>query len=191
MKRLATALAASLALAACGGETAQPSPTPAPATPRPATPAPTPAPTPTPQTAFVFTAALRPANEVPPITSPEASCTGQGTFRLNVTRDAAGAITAATAAFETDVSGCPATTAINIGHIHEGAAGANGPVKVNSGLVAGELKLTAGAGKINKTNVTVDPAVATAIIANPAGWYMNWHSTVQPGGVIRGQLVKT
>lgn len=195
MKRLALGMAAALTLAACGGGgSGQASPTAAATTPRPTVAAATAAPTtaaPTPQTAFVFTAALRPTNEVPPITSPEASCTGQGTFRLNVTRDAAGAITAATAAFETDVSACPAGTAINIGHIHEGAAGANGPVKVNSGLVAAELTLTAGAGKINKTNVTVDPAVATAIIANPAGWYMNWHSTLHPGGIIRGQLVKS
>ena len=29
-----------------------------------------------------------------------------------------------------------------------------------------------------------------AIINNPAGFYFNAHSTLNPGGVVRGQLVK-
>jgi hypothetical protein len=92
--------------------------------------------------------------------------------------------------FETDITGCPADTKINIGHIHKAAAGANGNVVVNSGLAAGELTLTAGAGKINKTAPTVDGALATDIIAKPADYYMNWHSALAPGGILRGQLVK-
>ena len=151
----------------------------------------TPTPAPTPQTRFVFTADLKPSNEVPPIANAEATCTGKGTFTLNTTKDAAGTITAANAVFETDVTGCPADTKINIGHIHKAAAGANGSVVVNSGLAAGELTLTSGAGKINKTTaVRRARALATDIIANPAGYYMNWHSTLNPGGILRGQLVK-
>jgi hypothetical protein len=145
---------------------------------------------PTPQLKFVFTADLKPANEVPPIANAEASCAGKGTFTLNTTKDAAGAITAANALFETDITGCPAGTEINIGHIHKAAAGTNGGVVVNSGLAKGELTLTAGAGKINKTTAVVDAALATDIIANPAGYYMNWHSTLNGGGILRGQLVK-
>ena len=63
-------------------------------------------------------------------------------------------------------------------------------VVINSGLAKGDLVLAAGAGKINKTQATVDGALATDVIANPANYYMNWHSTVNAGGVIRGQLVK-
>jgi len=173
-----------LVLSACGPAATTPTAAPTVA----ATASPTPAPTP--QTRFVFTADLKPANEVPPITSPEASCSGKGTFTLNTTKDASGTITAANAVFETDITGCPADTKINIGHIHKAAAGANGGVVVNSGLAAGELTLTAGAGKINKTTPTVDAVLATDIIANPAGYYMNWHSTLAPGGILRGQLVK-
>lgn len=174
-----------LILSACGPAAVAPtaSPTVAAATP-------TPTPAPTPQTRFVFNADLKPANEVPPIANAEASCSGKGIFTLNTTKDATGNITAATAQFETDVTGCPADTKINIGHIHKAAAGANGSVVVNSGLAAGELTLTAGAGKINKTQGTVDVAVATDIIANPASYYMNWHSTLNAGGILRGQLVK-
>jgi hypothetical protein len=184
MRLLAGLAAGVLVLSACGSAAVAPTASPTVA----ATPTPTPAPTP--QLKFVFTADLKPSNEVPPITTPEASCSGKGTFTLTTTKDASGTITAANALFETDITGCPTSTAINIGHIHKAAAGTNGNVVVNSGLAAGELILTAGAGKINKTQPVVDPALATDIIANPANYYMNWHSTLAPGGVIRGQLVK-
>lgn len=184
MRLLAGLAAGVLVLSACGPAAVAPTASPTVA------PTPTPTPAPTPQLKFVFTADLKPSNEVPPITTAEASCSGKGTFTLNTTKDASGAITAASAVFETDITGCPASTEINIGHIHKAAAGVNGDVVVNSGLAKGELTLTAGAGKINKTQATVLPAVATDIIANPAGYYMNWHSTLAPGGILRGQLVK-
>src|SRR6266566_2799373 len=158
---------AALVLGACGSAAVAPTASPTVA----ATPTPTPAPTP--QLKFVFTADLKSSNEVPAIANAEASCSGKGT------------ITAANALFETDITGCPAGTAINIGHIHKAAAGTNGSVVINSGLAAGELTLTAGAGKISKTQPTVDPALAADVIANPANYYMNWHSTLNPGGVIR------
>lgn len=180
MRLLSGLTAGVLLLSACSSPAVAPSPTPSP----------TPSPSPTPQTRFVFTADLKPSNEVPPIANAEASCSGKGTFTLNTTKDAAGTITAANAVFETDVTGCPADTKINIGHIHKQVAGQNGSVVVNSGLAAGELTLTGGAAKINKTQPTVLPEVATDIIANPAGYYMNWHSTLNPGGILRGQLVK-
>lgn len=185
MRLFAGLVAGVLVLSACGGGATAPTATPTVAV---ATASPTPAPTP--QTKFVFLADLKPSNEVPPITGPEATCSGKGTFTLNTTKDASGTITAANALFETDVTGCPAETKINIGHIHKGAAGTLGNVVVNSGLAAGELTLVNGAGKINKTQPTVEAALAADIIANPANYYMNWHSTLAPGGVIRGQLVK-
>jgi hypothetical protein len=184
MRLLSGLAAGALLLIACSSPAAAPSPTPTP------TASPTPIPSPTPQLKFVFTADLKTSNEVPAIANAEASCSGKGTFTLNTTKDASGTITAANALFETDVTGCPAGTAINIGHIHKAAAGANGSVVINSGLAAGELTLTAGAGKITKAAATVDAALAADVIANPANYYMNWHSTLNPGGVIRGQLVK-
>jgi hypothetical protein len=192
MRLLAGLAASALLLAACGGTAAAPSPTTAPVPTTAATTAPTatPAPTAAPQLKFVFTADLKTSNEVPAIANAEASCSGKGTFTLNTTKDAAGNITAANALFETDVTACPADSKINIGHIHKAAAGANGGVVINSGLVAGELTLTGGAGKISKTQATVDPVLATDVIANPANYYLNWHSTLNPGGVLRGQLVK-
>ncbi len=187
MRLLAGLAVTALVLGACGGAATAPSPSP---TAAPTTAAPTATPAPTPQTKFVFTADLKSSNEVPPIANAEASCSGKGTFTLETTVDATGKVTAAKAAFETDVTGCPANTPINIGHIHRGPTGVAGPVVINSGLAAGEITLASGSGKINKTQPTVDPALATEIIATPAGFYMNWHTTLNPGGVIRGQLVK-
>ena len=33
--------------------------------------------------------------------------------------------------------------------------------------------------------------IANQILTNPAGYYFNVHSTLNPGGVARGQLVRT
>jgi hypothetical protein len=135
--------------------------------------------------ANVFKADLKSANENPPITDAEATCAGTATVTLNP----------ASVKFDVTITGCPATTAINIGHIHEGATGVNGGVKISTGLTAGELTLTGGGVTFSKTATPAGPpawdaALITAIMANPAGYYVNFHSTVHGGGVIRGQLTK-
>ena len=174
MRLFAGIAAAAVVIAACGGTAAAPSPSPTPVP----TVAPTPAPTPTP--ANTFKAELKASNENPPITDAEATCAGTATVTF----------TATSAKFDVSITGCPATTAINIGHIHEGAAGVNGPVKIDSTLKAGDIALTAGAITFSRTNSAADPAVISAVMANPAGWYVNFHSTLHGGGVIRGQLTK-
>ena len=172
MRFFAPLAAAAIAVAACGGTAANASPSPTVATT-----APTASPSPTPSNAFK--AELKTSNEVPPITDAEASCSGTGTLTL----------TGTTAKFDVAITGCPATTAINIGHIHEGATGVNGAVKISTGLVAGDLTLTGGGVTFTRT-ATADAALITAIMANPSGYYVNFHSTVHAGGVIRGQLSK-
>jgi hypothetical protein len=137
----------------------------------------------------VFTAALSPANEVPAIVGAEASGSGTATITFDVTKDAAGNITVATATFVVNLSGFPAGTPINVAHIHPGAAGTNGSVLVNTTLAAGQVVLTGGSGSFTRS-VSVDPAVTQSILNNPAGFYFNVHSTINSGGVARGQLVK-
>ena len=41
-----------------------------------------------------------------------------------------------------------------------------------------------------KANLNVDPATMQAIINNPAGYYFNIHTALNPGGVARGQLTR-
>ena len=66
-------------------------------------------------------------------------------------------------------------------HIHEGAAGKSGPVKVPFDAPKG------GAAKGCKT---ADAAVVKDIMANPANYYVNVHSTAYGNGAVRGQLSK-
>jgi CHRD domain-containing protein len=139
----------------------------------------TPTPTPSPTAANTFKAELKASNEVPPIADTEATCAGDATVTF----------TGTDVKFDVSIRGCPATAAINIGHIHQGAAGANGDVKINTGLKAGDLTLTGGGVTFTRT-VTGDAAIISQIMASPAGWYVNFHSTAHPGGVIRGQLTK-
>jgi CHRD domain-containing protein len=176
MRVFAGMAATAILVAACGG-TAAPSPAAV------ATASPTPSPSPT--ASNVFKAELKSANENPPIADAESTCAGTATVTLNPT----------SVKFDVTITGCPATTAINIGHIHEGAAGVNGGVKISTGLAAGDLTLTGGGATFSKTATPAGPpawdaALITAIMANPAGYYVNFHSGAHTGGVIRGQLTK-
>jgi len=170
MRLFAGIAAAAILAAACGGPAAAPTPSP--------TPSPTASPVPT--VANVFKADLKASNENPPITDAEASCSGTATVTF----------TSTSATFDVSITGCPASTVINIGHIHEGATGVNGGVKIDSTLKAGDITLSNGAVTFSRTNTAADPALITAIMANPSGYYVNFHSGVHTGGVIRGQLSK-
>jgi hypothetical protein len=71
-----------------------------------------------------------------------------------------------------------------LGHIHEGNAGVNGPVKVGLFTTPMPDTVSAAAGSL----IAQDPAVTDAIRTNPAGFYVNLHSAQFPGGAVRGQL---
>lgn len=137
-----------------------------------------------------FTADLRPASEVPGVTNAESSGSGMATATFDTTKDSAGNITAATVTYVVTMSGFPAGMPVTAAHIHPGVAGTNGSPLVNAALASGEIVLTNGSGSFTKAAIAVDPAVAQQIINNPAAFYFNVHSTLNPGGVARGQLVK-
>ena len=65
-------------------------------------------------------------------------------------------------------------------HIHLGAAGVQGPVAV--GLTP------PGADGASSGCVTVARTLVAAILANPAGYYVNIHTSDFPDGAVRGQL---
>jgi hypothetical protein len=141
---------------------------------------------------MVFTAQLSPANEVPAIGNAENTGRGAVQITFTVTRDAANAITAGTVSFHFQLNGFPGTTSIVGAHIHPGVAGVNGGVVVNSGITAGTAVTGAdGVLTFTSASVTVAPATIQAIIDNPAGYYFNVHSPLNPAGVARGQLSRT
>jgi hypothetical protein len=140
-----------------------------------------------------FTATLSPSQETPPISNSESVGSGTSTMDFSITRDASGTITAATVNFTVTMQGFPATTVVNIAHIHTGAAGVAGPILVNTTVNAGEVVLTNGAGTFTRVAVPITPNTAAtmqSILDNPAGFYFNVHTAANPGGVMRGQLVK-
>ena len=71
-------------------------------------------------------------------------------------------------------------------HIHEGAAGTNGPVVVN--LAAPADGNAADCLTEGETGKFVGDQTVAEILANPAGYYVNVHNPEFPGGAIRGQL---
>lgn len=71
-------------------------------------------------------------------------------------------------------------------HIHEGAAGTNGPVVANLAAPgdgdAADCLTEGETGKFPTGEKVSD------ILTNPAGYYVNVHNPEYPGGAIRGQL---
>lgn len=116
--------------------------------------------------AQTYSAVLNGANEVPPA-DPDGA--GTATVVLNGTM--------VTYAINVQNITLPPTGQ----HIHVGAAGVNG------GVVIPLTGTWVGGSLVGST--TAAPADVAAIIANPAGYYVNIHNTDFPGGAIRGQLV--
>jgi CHRD domain len=112
-----------------------------------------------------FTAVLSGANEV---SGGTAGLTGTATLTVNTTTGVV------CARVTSNVTGAVAM------HIHKGASGVNGAV-----VVPLDVKSINGA-SICKT---ATPALAAAIAADAAGYYVNIHTPTAPGGALRGQLV--
>ena len=191
MRLFASSLIALLVAAACGGA-AQPSPTAAPKTAAP-TVAATATPAPTPATKVTLTADLKSENEVPPIANEEKTASGKATLIFDLTRDATGKITAAKLSVDTTFAGLAPASAITIAHIHGPApAGQNAGVFVGFKTDAAN-PITAAAGgtaTFKVSDVTAEADKVQQIIDNPANFYVNFHSRLNAGGVVRGQLVK-
>ena len=139
---------------------------------------------------YTFTATLLPANEVPAVSNAEAAGQGTVTITMPVTRDSAGSITSATATFQVTLTGFPAGMTLTGAHIHNGVAGNTAPVLVNTGLASGEIVLTNGSTTFTKSNINVAVDTAQNLVSGANGFYFNVHSTLNTGGVARGQLTK-
>jgi hypothetical protein len=123
----------------------------------------------------VFVAALSTENEVPGCPAGEESgAAGRAIVRID---EDTGEIT-----YRVVARRLPGTIAGSPGaHIHVGAAGEMGPVVQALELTGRDRGLVA-------TGTATNPALAEAIVADPANYYVNVHTTVCPGGAIRGQF---
>ena len=138
----------------------------------------------------MFSAQLSPANENPPVANAESGGRGAAQIMFDVSRDSANGITAATATFHFQVAGVPGTSVVG-SHIHVGAPSVNGPIVVNTAVSAAAPVTTSdGTGTFNVSGIPVAPALMQSIIDNPAGYYFNVHSPLNPGGFARGQLTR-
>ena len=109
------------------------------------------------------TVALSGANEVPPVTT---SASGSATVLIDADRSVRVTVT---------VSGMTPTAS----HIHEGAAGANGPVIVPFTKTGDTSFASADGAKLTDAQYAAYKA---------GNLYINVHSAKNPGGEIRGQI---
>jgi hypothetical protein len=121
-------------------------------------------------TTCVFTTQLRATNEVPPTNS-----TAFGHTQIKVR--ASGTIE-----FNTQIVN-PDNETFVAGHIHFAPEGVNGPV-VQPIFEGGPTSDS----QIKQSGERENPALGAAICANPELYYVNYHTTANPGGAIRGQL---
>ena len=143
-----------------------------------------------------FTAILLPGNEVPPVVNADASASGTMQLTMTVTRDSANNVTGASYDFVINMTGFPANTTLTGAHIHAAPAGSNSGVVVGLPLTSSDTPLPTGQATLTKSGVSANnPAnaatVANNILNNPAGNYFNVHTTLNGGGAIRGQLVRS
>jgi hypothetical protein len=138
----------------------------------------------------VFVAQLSAAQEVAPVVvhPTETGTVGNATVTIVATRSG-GVITSAVTRFDVSLSGMASNSVIILTHIHEGAAGVNGPIRVDSNISpASPVPTAGGVASYTRTDLATSPAVAQAIFDNPGGWYFNVHTALSPQGIARGQL---
>lgn len=136
----------------------------------------------------VFTMNLSPANEVPPV---DIQASAPASFKVNTIRDESGAVIAGRAVFDVNYRFPGAATFTGL-HIHDQAAGQNGPVTINTGISgANSVAGDSGFGNIYIPVLVTSAAglrTLNSLMANPEKHYMNLHTTVNPGGAVRSQV---
>ena len=138
----------------------------------------------------VFRTRMLPDNEVPPVAAPGNSA--NATITVHVTRDEKANVNAATVTFDIDYTITSSVTFTGL-HIHNGPAGQNAPVVIDTGISGtNSVNAAAGSGKITRVvnYASTDNGLkfVTGLLATPENYYVNIHTTVNPGGLMRGQL---
>ncbi len=143
------------------------------------------------QDTAVFRTRMVPQNENPPIIATDNSL---GTITIRVTRDGRGNVNAAAVVFDIDYTVASAQTFTGL-HIHNAVSGVNGPVVINTGISGtSPVVVDGGSGRISRTvnyaaTDTAGLRWVTGVLATPENYYVNIHTTTNPGGYMRGQLM--
>jgi uncharacterized protein (TIGR03437 family) len=138
-----------------------------------------------------LTGAMSNLNEVPPVT---VSATGTAIVEAVGTFDANYNVTSGAVYLQTTYS-IPEQGTFTGFHIHTGTAGTNGPVMINSGISSAIDP--SGVGSVGPFYVEINPANAaqvtsfTNLFNNPSGDYINIHTNLHTGGVMRSQMLAT
>lgn len=134
---------------------------------------------------------LSPLNENPPL--PDLNASGAAAITAVAVRNASGQIVAGEVRFDVNYAQTPAVDITGL-HIHNGPAGVNAGVVIGTDLSAREPIAGAATGRIIKWVPARAGAALDALrglFTNPAGYYVNYHTSVNAGGAARGQLMPT
>jgi hypothetical protein len=130
---------------------------------------------------LVFTALLSPSNEVPAVGNAESG--GSGAVQITIIGNSADVY------FQ--LYRFPGDTRVVGAHVHPGAAGINGPVILGTPITAAAaVPLANGGVEYRVSGLPVDATLLQNLMNNPAGYYFNVHSPLNPGGFARGQLTR-
>src|ERR1700752_50191 len=113
---------------------------------------------------IVFTADLRASNEVPAISNAESNAQGSATITFTVPRDASGNVTGdGTWTIQAVVSGFTDTSVVRAAHIHNGAAGANAGIFVDTKVTPlNAIPVSSGSTTVNIEQVQILQSQAQA-----------------------------
>ncbi len=136
-----------------------------------------------------FDVTALPGNEVPAITGLNARAWAR--FTAHTIRNNDGWAVGAFTVFDVNHE-FPGQTQFTGMHLHNAPAGANGGVVIDSRLGAANQPATAtGVGNIYRAVLQTTAAAlghVNGVGTNPADYYFNLHTTVNPGGAVRSQL---
>ena len=137
---------------------------------------------------------MSPDNEAPPV---DLKASGVAVVTLLRAFDSNGIFASGWTTYALNYTGFPTDTSFTGFHIHDGGAGVNGPVIINSGIGGGANAVPSPTGSgsllydipIARTDATFAAETATLndLFDNPAAHYINIHTTVNPGGAVRSQ----
>jgi CHRD domain len=142
----------------------------------------------------VFRTRMLPDNEVPTVSA--AGNNASATITVHAGRDGRGNISSASVTFDIDYTVAAALTFTGL-HIHNAVTGVNGPIVIDTGVsAANPVAVASGSGRISRTvnysaTDTAGLGWVTGLLATPENYYVNIHTTTNPGGFMRGQLQAT